>query len=92
MRNNNNILARALSRIRIWLTIRIANRKMITEIFRSYNRMDTLGIATKEVRVKKGKRRYTLLIAKDGNNETVFNLGRHLEIEPSLSDKQIRFI
>ena len=42
-----------------------------------------LSITTKTVEVKKGKIRYTLLIAKDKNLQTVFNLGRHYELEPA---------
>ncbi len=38
---------------------------------------NNLAIDTKIVNVKKGKIRYRLLIAKDKNLKTVFNLGRH---------------
>jgi hypothetical protein len=41
-----------------------------------------LQIETKMVNVKKGKRKYTLFIAKDKENKTVFNIGRHKDYTP----------
>lgn len=38
-----------------------------------------LQITTKVIGVKKGKIKYTLLVIKDRNLETVFNLGRHYD-------------
>ena len=49
---------------------------LITQLYKTIAK-NNLDITTQEVNVKKGKRRYTLLIAKDKECKTTFNLGRH---------------
>ena len=56
---------------------------LITELYRKVVERDLL-IQTRTVFVKKGKIRYTLLIIKNRNLETVYNLGRHYEQVPKL--------
>jgi hypothetical protein len=59
------------------------------ELIRSlYRRIaeDELQITTKEIEVKKGKIRYTLLVIKDKGLKTVFNLGRHFEDKPKIRE------
>jgi len=51
---------------------------VITELYRMVVKRDLL-IDIRQVNVKKGKRKYTLLIVKDRKLETVFNLGRYDE-------------
>lgn len=53
-------------------------KELITALYRKVVEND-LNITTKEIRVKKGKIRYTLLVVKDKDLKTVFNLGRHYE-------------
>ena len=50
-------------------------KNLITELYRKIAKND-LQLDIKEVNVKKGKRRYTLLVVKDRNCKTVFNIGR----------------
>jgi len=58
-------------------------KALITELYRKVVERDLL-ISTRAVFVKKGKIKYTLLIIKNHNLETVYNLGRHYEQEPKL--------
>lgn len=55
-------------------------------IFREYKRLAKKHIgaclALYKHEVKKGKIRYTLLIYRDDQGKTVFNLGRHGELTP----------
>ena len=53
-------------------------KRTITEWYRRIAERD-LNIQTRTVLVKKGKLKYTLLVVKDRNLETAFNLGRHPE-------------
>jgi hypothetical protein len=46
-----------------------------------------LRINVKTVYVKKGKIKYTLVICKDRDCKTVFNLGRHYEQAPVISTR-----
>jgi hypothetical protein len=65
-------------------------KDLITSLYKQIAERD-LVITTKEVQVKKGNRKYTLLVAKDKNLATVFNLGRHEENEkdfPSIAKMQ----
>jgi hypothetical protein len=39
--------------------------------------IDQLQLTEKIINVKKGKRRYTLIVCKDRNLQTIFNIGRH---------------
>ena len=55
--------------------IRTMYRNFITNEYRKIAQSD-LVVGTKEVQVKKGKRRYTLFFVKDENLQTRFNLGR----------------
>jgi len=50
-------------------------KQIITELYRQIA-TDDLKLITKEISVKKGKVRYTLLIVKDKNLQTRFNLGK----------------
>ena len=50
-------------------------KDIITRLYRVIVISD-LNIQTREISVKKGKLRYTLLIVKDKNLKTKFNLGR----------------
>ena len=55
----------------------LASPDIITDMYKKIA-MDNLKIAEKQVNVKKGDRRYyTLLIFKDSNLQTIFNIGRH---------------
>jgi hypothetical protein len=56
---------------------------LITSLYRKIVERDLL-ISTRAVFVKKGKIKYTLMIIKDRNLETVYNLGRHYTQEPKL--------
>jgi hypothetical protein len=58
-------------------------KELITALYRTVVERD-LQITTKVIDVKKGKIRYTLLIIKDRDLQTVYNLGRHFEQEPKL--------
>ena len=57
---------------------KIMPKDVITALYRIVVERD-LNITTKEISVKKGKIKYTLLVMKDRNMKTVFNLGRHFE-------------
>ena len=56
-------------------------KEIITALYRKIAERD-LQITTKIIEIKKGEIRYTLLIIKDKNLQTVFNLGRHYEQTP----------
>jgi hypothetical protein len=58
-------------------------KELVKSLYRNIAE-DELLITTKIVEVKKGKIRYTLVIVKDKNLKTVFNLGRHYELEPKI--------
>ena len=58
-------------------------KKLITDLYIKIATKD-LKLEERVINVKKGSRRYTLLILKDRNGETVFNLGRHGSTEPYL--------
>jgi len=62
-------------------------KELITSLYRIVVERD-LVITTKIVEVKKGKIRYTLMIVKDKNLQTVFNLGRHYEnvLKPQIAE------
>jgi len=57
---------------------RLMPKAIITELYRMVVEND-LQITTREISVKKGRIKYTLLIIKNKNLETVYNLGRHYE-------------
>jgi len=54
----------------------IMPKELIKSLYRHIAETE-LQITTKTDEVKKGKIKYTLLISKDKNLQTVFNLGRH---------------
>jgi len=51
--------------------------KLITVLYKKVAKND-LVIDEREIRVKKGKIKYTLFIVKDKDCKTIFNLGRNL--------------
>jgi len=57
---------------------RLMPKAIITELYRMVVEND-LQITTREISVKKGRIKYTLLIIKNKNLKTVYNLGRHYE-------------
>ena len=59
-------------------------KELIRQLYKIVAEGD-LQISVKEIEVKKGKIKYTLLIVKDKNLKTVFNLGRHFTQEPVIS-------
>lgn len=61
-------------------------KELISSLYKLIVKRD-LEITTKEINVKKGRIRYTLLIVKDKNLKTIFNLGRHFESEPAISNR-----
>ena len=61
----------------------IMPKDLITALYRKVVERD-LEITHRIIDVKKGKIRYKLLIIKNRNLETVYNLGRHFEQEPKL--------
>ena len=60
--------------------VQILPKELIKSLYKQIAE-DELSITTKVVEVKKGKIRYDLLISKDRNLQTVFNLGRHHDKE-----------
>lgn len=48
---------------------------------------NNLTLTEKIIEVKKGKIRYTLLVIKDKDCQTIFNLGRHYEAIPVISNR-----
>ena len=58
-------------------------KDVIIDLYREIAAGD-LQIETREVTVKKGRKRYTLFIAKDGDAKTIFDLGRHFNSEPEV--------
>lgn len=89
----NNIKAWFQAKIDKYVIKRFATilpKPLIKSLYRQIAESD-LQITTKEVQVKKGKRKYTLLVVKDKNLQTVFNLGRYDENEesfPSIAEMQ----
>jgi hypothetical protein len=76
-------MRKIIKKINEWLDDFAINRfkklmpkEIITSLYRLVVERD-LNITTKEINVKKGKRRYTLLVIKNKNLETVYNIGRH---------------
>lgn len=69
--------------------VEILPKALIKSLYRQIAERD-LVITTKEVQVKKGNRKYTLLVVKDRNLTTVFNLGRHKEVEETLPVVQMQ--
>jgi transposase len=61
--------------------VEILPKELIKSLYRQIAENE-LQITTKIVEVKKGKIRYTLMVVKDKNLQTVFNLGRHYEQTP----------
>jgi hypothetical protein len=57
---------------------------LITELYRKVAK-DNLNITTEIIEVKKGEVRYKLLVIKDKNLKTVYNLGRYYSDAPTLS-------
>ena len=55
---------------------KILPKEIIKELYLKIAREELL-ITTDIINVKKGSRRFTLLILHDKNGKTVFNLGRH---------------
>jgi len=55
-----------------------AMKTKITETYRTFA-ADRLKIKTDAVKVKKGKRKYTLLFFENKKGKTVVNIGRHTE-------------
>lgn len=86
-----------MKKIIIWIQNKIDKyviarfqKLMPKEIIRSLYRIVAEGdleITTKVVEVKKGKIRYTLVITKDKNLKTIFNIGRHFEQIPIISNR-----
>ena len=68
----------ALTRV---LGLQLLTDSIITELYKKVAKRQ-LQIDTKIIEVKKGKIRYTLVIIKDHNLKTVYNLGRHFEARP----------
>ena len=64
---------------------KIMPKDVITALYRIVAERD-LEITTKEIPVKKGKVKYTLLVVKNKKQQTVFNLGRYFEnsIQPKV--------
>jgi hypothetical protein len=58
--------------------------ELITSLYRMIVK-NNLQITTKVVNVKKGKIKYTLVIIKDRELKTVFNIGRHFDQAPVIS-------
>lgn len=56
---------------------RLANPQIIQNLFVAIVKKQNRVIVEKEIRVKKGKVRYTLLIIHTKHNKLRFNLGRH---------------
>ena len=54
----------------------LAPKAIIQDLYKRIATGD-LVLTEKVINVKKGRRRYTLIIAKDRNLQTVFNIGRH---------------
>lgn len=61
------------------LIARIMGEKMITALYGEIRkkRIDSLLCHQREIRVKKGDLRYTLLVFEDKNRKLKFNLSRH---------------
>ncbi len=73
------IIAKIQSKIDTYVIKRfqsIAPKQLVINLYRAIAQKELL-IEEREINVKKGKRRYTLLILKDKNLETVYNLGRY---------------
>ena len=62
----------------------ILPKELVKSLYRSIAEKE-LQITTKIVDVKKGKIKYILMIVKDKNLQTIFNLGRHFDSEPVIS-------
>jgi hypothetical protein len=58
--------------------VQLLPEKLITELYKKVVKNNLL-IDIKYISVKKGKGRYVLLIIKDKDCKTVFNLGRHID-------------
>lgn len=66
--------------------ISLMPKTIITELYRKVVERD-LQITTKTIFVKKGHLRYTLIVVKDKNLQTIFNLGRHGSNQPVISNR-----
>ena len=54
----------------------LAPKVIIQQLYKR-NATGDLLLTEKIINVKKGRRRYTLIVVKDRNLQTVFNIGRH---------------
>ncbi len=66
----------------------LAPKALIQQLYKRQATAD-LELTERIINVKKGKRKYTLLILKDKNLQTRFNLGRHRSQYHSLTASQI---
>lgn len=55
--------------------------QVVTHYYQSVRKKKQFILETKEIRVKKGKRRYTLVVCETKEGKIRFNLGRHLTVE-----------